>query len=33
MLEVVVVSLAEAGRDRLGDADLLVVGGPTHSTG
>ena len=33
MLEVVVVSLAEAGRDRLGDADLLVVGGPTHFHG
>jgi flavodoxin len=27
MLEVVVVPLAEAGRERLGDADLLVVGG------
>jgi flavodoxin len=27
MLEVVVVSLAEAGRERLGDAELLVVGG------
>ena len=33
MLEVVVVSLAEAGRERLGDADLLVVGGPTHFHG
>jgi hypothetical protein len=30
MLEVVVVPLAEAGPERLGDADLLVVGGPTH---
>ena len=27
---VVVVPVAEAGRERLGDADLLVVGGPTH---
>jgi Flavodoxin len=33
MLEVVVVSLAEAGREQLGDADLLVVGGPTHFHG
>jgi Flavodoxin len=33
MLEVVVVPLAEVGRDRLGDADLLVVGGPTHFHG
>jgi len=33
MLEVVVVSLAEAGRERSGDADLLVVGGPTHFHG
>jgi hypothetical protein len=33
MLEVVVVPLAEAGRERLGDADLLVVGGPTHFHG
>ena len=33
MLEVVVVSLAEAGPVRLGDADLLVVGGPTHFHG
>jgi flavodoxin len=32
MLEVVVVPLAEAGRERLGDADLIVVGGPTHFT-
>ncbi len=32
-LEVVVVPLAEAGRERLGDADLLVVGGPTHFHG
>jgi flavodoxin len=33
MLEVVVVPLAGAGRERLGDADLLVVGGPTHFHG
>ena len=33
MLEVVVVPLAEAGGERLGDADLLVVGGPTHFHG
>ncbi|MGA2453079.1 MAG: flavodoxin [Solirubrobacteraceae bacterium] len=33
MLEVVVVPLAEAGRERSGDADLLVVGGPTHYHG
>jgi hypothetical protein len=33
MLEVVVVPLAEAGRERLGAADLLVVGGPTHFHG
>ena len=33
MLEVIVVPLAEAGRERLGDADLLVVGGPTHFHG
>ena len=33
MLEVVVVPLAEAGLERLGDADLLVVGGPTHFHG
>ena len=33
MLEVVVVPLAEAGRERLADADLLVVGGPTHFHG
>ena len=33
MLEVVVVPLAEAGRERLGDADLLVVGGPTQFHG
>ena len=33
MLEVVVVPLAEAGRERLSDADLLVVGGPTHFHG
>jgi len=30
---VVVVPVAEAGRERLGDADLLVVGGPTHFHG
>jgi hypothetical protein len=33
MLEVVVVPPAEAGRERLADADLLVVGGPTHFHG
>jgi hypothetical protein len=33
MLVVVVAPLAEAGRERLGDADLLVVGGPTHFRG
>jgi hypothetical protein len=33
MVEVVVVPLAEAGREWLGDADLLVVGGPTHFHG
>lgn len=33
MFEVVVVPLAQAGRERLGDADLLVVGGPTHFRG
>jgi hypothetical protein len=33
VLEVVVVPLAEAGRERLGDADLLVVGGSTHFHG
>ena len=33
MLQVVVVPMAEAGRERLGDADLLVVGGPTHFHG
>ncbi len=33
MLEVVVVPLAEAGRERLGDADLLVAVGPTHFHG
>jgi hypothetical protein len=32
-LEVVVVPLAEAGRERLGDADPLVVGAPTHFHG
>jgi len=31
--DVVVVPVAEAGRDRLGNADLLVVGGPTHFHG
>ena len=30
---VVVVPVDEAGRERLGDADLLVVGGPTHFHG
>jgi len=30
---VVVVPVAEAGRERLGDADLFVVGGPTHFHG
>ena len=30
---VVVVPVAEAGREPLGDADLLVVGGPTHFHG
>jgi len=30
---VVVVPVVEAGRERLGDADLLVVGGPTHFRG
>ena len=33
MLEVVVVPLAAAGRERWGDANLLVVGGPTHFQG
>ena len=33
MLEVVVLPLADAGRERTGDADLLVVGGPTHFHG
>ena len=33
MVDVVVVPLAEAARERLGDADLLVVGGPTHFHG
>jgi flavodoxin len=32
-LEVVVVPLADARRERWGDADLLVVGGPTHFHG
>ena len=32
-LEVVVVPLVEAGRERRVDADLLVVGGPTHFRG
>jgi Flavodoxin len=31
--EIVVVPLAEAGRERLGDADLLVVGGLTQFHG
>jgi len=30
---VIVVSVAEAGRARLANADLLVVGGPTHFHG
>jgi len=30
---VVVVSVVEGGRERSGDADLLVVGGPTHYHG
>ncbi|MGO9197384.1 MAG: flavodoxin family protein [Acidimicrobiales bacterium] len=30
---VVVVPVVEAGREQLGDADLLVVGGPTHFHG
>ncbi len=30
---VVVVPVGEAGRERLGDSDLLVVGGPTHFHG
>jgi len=30
---VVVVPVVEAGRERLGDADLVVVGGPTHFHG
>jgi hypothetical protein len=30
---VVVVPVVEAGRERLGDPDLLVVGGPTHFHG
>jgi hypothetical protein len=30
---VVVVPVVEAGRERLDDADLLVVGGPTHFHG
>jgi hypothetical protein len=30
---VVVVPVVEAGRERSGDADLLVVGGPTHFHG
>ena len=32
-LEIVVVPLADARRERWGDADLLVVGGPTHFHG
>jgi hypothetical protein len=31
--EVVVASVGEAGGESLGDADLLVVGGPTHFHG
>jgi hypothetical protein len=31
--DVVVVPVVDAGRERLGDADLLVVGGPTHFHG
>jgi len=31
--DVVVVPVVEAGGERLGDADLLVVGGPTHFRG
>ncbi len=30
---VIVVPVSEAGREQLGDADLLVVGGPTHFHG
>ena len=30
---VVVVPMGEAGRERLGDVDLIVVGGPTHFHG
>jgi len=30
---VVVVSVVEAGSEQVGDADLLVVGGPTHFRG
>ncbi len=30
---VVVIPVVEAGREQLGDADLLVVGGPTHFHG
>jgi len=30
---VVVVPVVDAGREQLGDADLLVVGGPTHFHG
>ena len=30
---VVVVPVVDAGRERLSDADLLVVGGPTHAHG
>ena len=33
MDNVVVVPVVEAGRERLGDADLLVVGGPAHFHG
>jgi hypothetical protein len=31
--DVVVIPVSEAGRERLADADLLVVGGPTHFHG
>jgi hypothetical protein len=31
--DVVVIPVSEASRERLGDADLLVVGGPTHFHG
>jgi flavorubredoxin len=31
--DVVAIPVSQAGRERLGDADLLVVGGPTHFHG